>query len=97
MVLFGLAITMNGAIVADYITAGTLNANLIKTGVLSSVNYKQSKTGMSINLESGVIDTAGFKVNENGEITATAGKVRRICNKFKLFSERNNNTCRNRR
>lgn len=32
------AITQDGAIVADFITAGTLTANLIKAGVLSSIN-----------------------------------------------------------
>lgn len=32
------AITMNGAIVADFITTGTLTANLIKAGVLSDPN-----------------------------------------------------------
>lgn len=32
------AITQDGAIVADFITAGTLTANLIKAGVLSSLN-----------------------------------------------------------
>lgn len=33
---YGLAMTMDGAIVADYITTGTLNASLIKTGKLMS-------------------------------------------------------------
>lgn len=32
---FGLAMTMDGQIVADYITTGTLNANIIKAGILS--------------------------------------------------------------
>src|SRR5574344_1456557 len=35
---FGLAMTMDGSIVADYITAGTLAANLIKTGIIQSLN-----------------------------------------------------------
>lgn len=35
---FGLAMTMNGAIVADFITVGVLNAALIKAGVLRSEN-----------------------------------------------------------
>ena len=46
---------------------------MIKAGLLSSVNYKQDVSGMSINLASGAIDTAKFKVNANGEIAATAG------------------------
>lgn len=32
------AITQDGSIVADYITTGILNANLIKTGLLQSIN-----------------------------------------------------------
>lgn len=35
---FGTAITNDGAIVADFITTGILNAGLIKTGLLQSVN-----------------------------------------------------------
>ena len=31
---YGLAITQNGAIVADFITAGTLNANVIRAGII---------------------------------------------------------------
>ena len=37
---YGLAITQNGAIVADYITAGTLTANLIRAGILRDLNNK---------------------------------------------------------
>lgn len=33
---YGLALTMDGAIVADFITTGTLNANLIRTGTMSA-------------------------------------------------------------
>lgn len=35
---YGTAITMNGEIVADYITAGTLNANIMKAGIIADVN-----------------------------------------------------------
>jgi hypothetical protein len=45
---FGIAITMDGAIVADYITAGTLRGELLRAGSVSaealSVSYKQSVT-----------------------------------------------------
>lgn len=44
---YGTAITMNGAIVADFITAGSINASLIKTG---SLNASLLKTG-SINAD----------------------------------------------
>ena len=37
---FGLAMTMDGSIVADFINVGTLNANLIKAGVIKSLNEK---------------------------------------------------------
>lgn len=49
---YGLAMTANGQIVADYVNTGTLNANVIKAGVLEDVagqNYWNLKTGeMSI-------------------------------------------------
>lgn len=54
---FKTAITMNGAIVADFITTGTLTANIIKAGVLSSAD------GTSyFNLESGLIHTANAEI-----------------------------------
>lgn len=37
---YGLAITQNGAIVADFITVGTLTANLIRAGILRDLNGK---------------------------------------------------------
>lgn len=67
--------TMDGRINADFITTGTLDAARITTGVLKSSNYKQNVSGTSINLLNGAIDTANFKVNAAGEITATAGQV----------------------
>lgn len=48
------AITQDGAIVADFITTGTLTANLIKTGVLSSLNG-----ATTINMETGVANLTG--------------------------------------
>lgn len=56
---YATAITQDGAIVADFITAGTLNANVIKAGILQSVNGSSS-----INLETG-------KVALEGEMTTT--------------------------
>lgn len=37
---YGTAITQSGAIVADYITTGTLTANLIRAGILKDLNNK---------------------------------------------------------
>jgi phage minor structural protein len=54
---FSTAITMDGAIVADFIKTGTLTANIINAGVLSSAD------GLSyFNLESGVIHTANAEI-----------------------------------
>ena len=50
------AMTMDGAIVADFITAGTINANLIKTGT------------MSLNRLFGDILSLGGSGNQNGKI-----------------------------
>lgn len=47
---FGTAINMNGEIVADFITAGTLNADLIKAGTIQDVNEN-----VSINMTTGKI------------------------------------------
>lgn len=53
---YGTAITMNGAIVADFITAGTINASLIKTGT------------MSLNRLLGDILSLGGSNNANGKV-----------------------------
>lgn len=61
---YGLAMTMEGQIVADFITTGVLNANLIKSGVLSSFNGKTS-----INMEDGTFNfNDKLKMNEDGAI-----------------------------
>lgn len=53
---YGTAITMDGSIVADFITAGTINASLIKTGT------------MSLNRLLGDILSLGGNNNANGKI-----------------------------
>ena len=63
---YGTAITMNGAIVADFITAGTLNASLIKTGTLNA-NLITAGT-MSLNRLLGDILSLGGSNNKNGKI-----------------------------
>lgn len=73
---FGLAITMDGAIVADFITTGTLNADVIRAGVLKdngsnfSLDFKTGKLTMkkgSINIGD------NFIVDEAGNVTARKG------------------------
>lgn len=57
---YTLAITQDGAIVADFITTGTLTANIIKAGILQSLNGNTS-----INMETG-------DCNMNGTFTSNA-------------------------
>ena len=52
---FGLAMTMDGSIVADFINVGILNANLIKAGVIKSLNEKTW-----INMEDGTFNFGGL-------------------------------------
>ena len=55
---YGLAITQNGAIVADFITSGTLNANVIRAGILQDALGKNSwnlATG-ALSITEGTID-----------------------------------------
>ena len=74
---FGLAITMDGSIVADYITTGVLNADVIRAGVLKdyggnfSLDFETGKLTMkkgSINIGNG-----NFTVDENGNLFARRG------------------------
>ena len=57
---YDLAITQNGAIVADFITAGTLNANVIRAGILQDAAGKNSWN----------LDTGAFTIT-NGSINIT--------------------------
>lgn len=71
---YGTAITMDGAIVADYITTGTLNAGLIKTGIIEDEahkNYWNMNTG-EFKLSDGTTDAVKF---ENGTLTINAGFI----------------------
>lgn len=86
---YGTAITMDGAIVADYIKtgtlnanlikAGTLNANLIKAGVLSDVNnntrFNLSTGELNINKGSINLGNGAFSVTNDGRITAKNGSI----------------------
>lgn len=71
---YGTAITMDGAIVANYITTGTLNAGLIKTGIIEDeqhTNYWNMNTG-EFKLSDGTTDAVKF---ENGTLTINAGFI----------------------
>ena len=55
---YSLAITQNGAIVADFITAGTLNANVIRAGILQdALGYN------SWNLQTGAFTITNGSIN----------------------------------
>lgn len=54
---YGLAMTMDGAIVADFITTGVLNAGIIKTGTLASADGS-----ISIDMNNG-----DFRLGANGK------------------------------
>lgn len=77
------AITMNGAIVADFITTGTLTANLIKAGILSDVNgvttFNLSTGALScsnISITGGSLTIGNdFAVSSGGSLTAKAGEI----------------------
>lgn len=64
------AITQDGAIVADFITTGTMNAQLIKSGVLQSQNGK-----FSMDMESGYVDMKDG--NFSGAITWDGGSIKK--------------------
>lgn len=70
--VYGLAITMNGEIVADYITTGTLKADLIKAGTI-----KDTKDNIRWNLNTGEliakklsIQSTNFTLTPYGSLTA---------------------------
>ena len=69
---YDLAITKDGAIVADFITTGTLSANRVRAGKITSVNGT-----LEIDLDNDTISANKLKVNatnltitENGSLTA---------------------------
>ena len=63
---FLLGATIQDGIVADFITAGTLNANLIKAGSL------QSKDGKTFNLD---LDNGTFSMQASGQFISPDGKT----------------------
>lgn len=67
---FGLAITMDGSIVADYITSGVLTADLIRAGKLQdySENFSLDFDTGELIMKKGSINIADkFKVESNGK------------------------------
>lgn len=74
---FGLAITMDGAIVADYITAGVLNGDVLRVGIIRDYN-----SNVVLDLDNGIltmkkgsinIGDGNFEVDEQGNMVARRG------------------------
>lgn len=79
------AITQDGSIVADFITAGTLNASIIKAGILQSVDgaFKMNLATGEITLTNAsgttalAFDTDG-NLTINGTLTAASGTFNQL-------------------
>lgn len=76
---FGLAMTMDGSIVADYITAGTMSADRIRTGLLIDLegkNYWNMENGdiaIGLNLKTcKVLNAQEYYGDENGNTYPTS-------------------------
>ena len=74
---FGLAITMDGSIVADYITTGVLNADVIRAGTLKDYggNFILDFATGKLTMKKGSIDigNGNFTVDEQGNLYARRG------------------------
>lgn len=71
--------TIDGAFVADFITAGTLNANVIRAGIIADILGNTSwnlETGV-LNMTKGSITLGGgnFSVNDSGFLQAVSGLI----------------------
>lgn len=64
------AITQDGQIVANFITAGVLNANLIKAGIISDTQNKNSW-----NLSTGAFSLSGSDAANNSVLKIEDGKI----------------------
>lgn len=73
---FGLAITMDGSIVADYVNTGILNADVIRAGVLRDTagNFILDMASGKLTMKKGSINIGdNFIVDEQGNLTARRG------------------------
>ena len=66
---YGVAITQDGHIVADFIDTGVLNANIIRAGIMQSANGE-----FSFNLESGHIEASDINIT-GGDINLDGGQL----------------------
>lgn len=74
---FGLAITMDGAIVADYITAGVLNGDVLRVGIIRDYNSNVvlDLNNGTLTMKKGSINIGdgNFTVDEQGNMYARRG------------------------
>jgi len=88
---FDLAMTMDGAIVADFITAGILNADLIKTGKLQDIDgnviFDLSTGTLTFKKGSININNGAFKVDTDGKLTAKKGSININNGAFKVDTD----------
>jgi phage minor structural protein len=68
---YGTAITQDGQIVANFITTGTLNANLIKAGVISDINGNST-----IDMATGVATMKNFRARLSLSLVDASNIVR---------------------
>lgn len=81
---WGIAITMDGKIVADFITTGTMSADRIRAGTLKSINQNVvfDLDNGKLTMKAGSINIGNkFIVDESGNLTMSAGSIN-IGNKF---------------
>lgn len=88
---FRSAWTIAGTFYADFITAGTMSANRVRTGLLTSTNGNTTwdlDTGV-LTMESGSIDlgNGNFSVNDNGVLTMKRGSINLGSGKFAVTDE----------
>lgn len=84
------AITMDGHIVADFVDTGTLNANIIKAGILSDTNgnttLNMTTGALSANKLS--VNSPNFTLTESGIITAESAVLSNATINGKFVTDR---------
>ena len=84
------AITMDGHIVADFVDTGTLNANIIKAGILSDTNGNTilNMTTGALSASKLSVSSPNFTLTESGIITAESAVLSNANINGKLVTER---------
>jgi len=59
------------SITAKQIEAGTITADELNTNAIKSKGYKNNDTGSFLNLADGSFDSKNFKIDSNGDVTAS--------------------------